>query len=91
MIVQLLPCAYKQLFGIDCPICGFQRSLILMLNGDLAGSFFQYMPLLPILILMGLSIIRLIKPNIISRRFHIYYSIIVLTVIFINYSIKLII
>ena len=31
--IPLLPCAYKQLFGVSCPMCGLQRSLVLLAQG----------------------------------------------------------
>lgn len=48
---HLFPCAFKSFFGIDCPGCGFQRSVISLLKGDLAASFHFYPATLPILLL----------------------------------------
>ena len=47
---HLLPCAYKQLFGISCPMCGFQRAMILLFNGQILDSVYQF-PIWPILVL----------------------------------------
>lgn len=41
----MLPCAYKQMFGISCPMCGFQRSLISLLRGDVLGCIVQFPPI----------------------------------------------
>lgn len=49
----MLPCLSKQVFGIDCPGCGLQRSVILLLNGKFAESFFMYPGLFPMLALFG--------------------------------------
>ena len=49
----MLPCISKQLFGIDCPGCGFQRSVALLLQGDLEASFLMYPGLMPMLALFG--------------------------------------
>jgi hypothetical protein len=46
---HLLPCAYNQLFGIQCPICGSQRAIILLLEGKLLDSIYMYPPLFPII------------------------------------------
>jgi len=35
----MLPCFSKSLFGIDCPGCGAQRSLLLLLNGEYIHAF----------------------------------------------------
>ena len=53
---HMLPCAYKSIFGIDCPGCGFQRSLIALLKGDFVHSFILYQATVP-LILTGLFLI----------------------------------
>ncbi len=38
----MLPCFSKALFGIDCPGCGLQRSLLLLAKGDFAKAFHMY-------------------------------------------------
>ena len=45
-----LPCTYKALFGIDCPLCGFQRSILFLISGDFHQSLRQYPPLIPMLL-----------------------------------------
>lgn len=82
---HLFPCAYKSIFGIDCPMCGFQRSLILLLNGNLKISFETYPPLLPTLFLIIFFALHLFSKKFIKRDFLICYSAIVLIIITINY------
>lgn len=43
----MLPCMSKQLIGLDCPGCGIQRSISLLLDGRLEDSFFMYPGLFP--------------------------------------------
>ena len=38
----MLPCLSKTLFGMECLGCGFQRSLLLLLEGDFERSFQMY-------------------------------------------------
>jgi len=85
----LFPCAYKTLFGIDCPICGFQRAFWLLLDGDFIESFKIYPPLLPSLLLMTFFASHLLKNEIVRKKFLLYFSAIVLTIIAINYVVKL--
>jgi hypothetical protein len=47
---HLLPCPFKYLTGIDCPGCGFQRSVLALLKGDVHQSFLLYPPTIPLLI-----------------------------------------
>ena len=58
---NLLPCAYKTLFGIDCPLCGFQRALVLLLHGDIKQSFLIYPPLLPAVFLIMIFVLHLLN------------------------------
>ena len=46
-----LPCLFKQLTHFDCPGCGMQRSFLLLLSGDVVGSFKMYPALFPIILL----------------------------------------
>jgi len=82
---MLLPCAYKQLFGIDCPLCGGQRSLQLLMNGQFGKSFLMYPPLIPVLLLLGIIVAHLVNRNFISRRFLVRSATIVLIIVMVNY------
>lgn len=42
--------------GLDCPGCGFQRSLLALLKGDLQKSFQLYPPAIPILVTLVLAL-----------------------------------
>ncbi len=47
---HLLPCPSKSLFGLDCPGCGMQRSMVDLLKGNFTDSLKTYPALIPILI-----------------------------------------
>lgn len=47
---HLLPCPFKYLTGIDCPGCGFQRSVIALAQGNLYKSFQLYPAAIPLLL-----------------------------------------
>jgi len=55
---HMLPCLYKSIFGIDCPGCGFQRSCIALLKGDLIKSLSLYPATIPIFITAGFFIVN---------------------------------
>jgi len=42
------------MYGIDCPGCGLQRAIILLLKGEFWASLNMYPPLLPLLGTLGL-------------------------------------
>lgn len=52
----MLPCQYKQIFDISCPMCGFQRSFIELLKGNFYESFTIYPAMLPIIITVAVTI-----------------------------------
>ncbi|MDB5086861.1 MAG: hypothetical protein JWR09_855 [Mucilaginibacter sp.] len=48
---HLIPCPFKYLTGIDCPGCGFQRSVIALIRGDLYKSLALYPATIPLILL----------------------------------------
>lgn len=48
----LLPCAYKQLFNISCPLCGTQRAILFIFRGDFSAACLQFPPLIILAILL---------------------------------------
>jgi Protein of unknown function (DUF2752) len=54
-----MPCFVKSIFHHDCPGCGFQRSVLLLLQGSFAESWKMYPPTIPILLLMVYGILHL--------------------------------
>lgn len=52
----MLPCLNKKLFGIDCPGCGLQRSIVLFLKGDFGAAFDMYPAIFTLIPLVLFSI-----------------------------------
>lgn len=46
----LLPCPFKYITGIECPGCGFQRSVIALIQGNLRQSLQLYPAAIPLLV-----------------------------------------
>ncbi|WP_461453478.1 DUF2752 domain-containing protein [Mucilaginibacter sp.] len=46
---HLLTCPFKALTGIDCPGCGFQRSVIELMQGNLSKSLYYYPATIPLI------------------------------------------
>ena len=38
----MLPCLFKQTFGIDCIGCGIQRSIVFLLKGQFENAFYMF-------------------------------------------------
>jgi hypothetical protein len=56
---HLLNCPVKHLTHIDCPGCGMQRSIIALLEGDLAKSLSYYPATIPIFALLIFTALHL--------------------------------
>ena len=48
---HLLPCPFKYVTGIDCPGCGFQRSVVQLLKGNFDQSWALYPGTIPLIVL----------------------------------------
>lgn len=56
---HLLTCPFKANFGVDCPGCGLQRSVLALLKGNLIESFKFYPATIPLIILIIFTTIHL--------------------------------
>jgi hypothetical protein len=80
-------CFYKKYFGIECPGCGMQRSLIELLRGDFIESLKLFPALIPTIALIVFLILHLVfkfknGANILKNLFIINTSIVVLSYIY---------
>ena len=56
---HMLACPSKKYLHIECPGCGFQRSCISLLKGDIAGSVQLYPATIPLLIVLAFTFLHL--------------------------------
>jgi hypothetical protein len=86
---HMLPCAYKSMFGIDCPGCGFQRSCIALFRGDILKSLALYPATIP-LIITAVFLLADMKFRFRNRKIIkniLYLS--VATIVVVSYTIKM--
>lgn len=85
---HLLSCPFKQMTGLDCPGCGFQRSVVALLKGDISYSVKLYPATIPFLGLMVFLLLHL-KFDFKSGAFVIKLMyILITTIVIINYIYK---
>jgi hypothetical protein len=82
-------CFYHKYLGIDCPGCGFQRSLIYLLKGDIVASLKMFPALIPILIMLFYLVFHLIFKFKKGHKVLLYLFITSASLIVINYIFKI--
>lgn len=87
---HMLPCALKSIFGIDCPICGSQRSFFLLFKGHFTESFMAYPPLIFGMVLILYALVAVCFPHYVKRKYLPLFSYVVLTAITLNYVVKIV-
>ncbi|PCI95050.1 MAG: hypothetical protein COB15_12610 [Flavobacteriales bacterium] len=87
---NMLACPYKKYFGFDCFGCGIQRSFLELLKGNLVESFYYYPALIPIIIMVLFLIAHLVLKFKNGAVWLKYNFIFVVSVVVINFIIKLI-
>lgn len=84
----MLPCFTKKLWGIDCPGCGLQRSLVLLCKGEFGAAFEMYPAIYPILFLLGFIVLDKIYQFKFSNTITLLLTIITAGTIVTNYILK---
>lgn len=49
----MLPCFSKQIFGVDCPGCGIQRAISLIMHGEFIEAFKMYPAIYSLILLFA--------------------------------------
>lgn len=78
---HLLTCPFKSLTGIDCPGCGFQRSVVAILQGNLHLSLQYYPATIPLFITAIVVIadgrLAFDKNNLVKKSLYIFTALII--------------
>jgi hypothetical protein len=86
---NMFECFWVKTLDLECPGCGFQRSIIFLLEGNLKDSLITYPALIPTIILMLYLILHLIFKFKTGHRWIMLIFIITVSIMIINYLIKL--
>lgn len=84
-----LPCLFKAFFGVICPGCGFQRSILFLVQGKWADSFYSWPALLPLLFFLCFMGLRILGVEKINNRMLKSVGFFCLITILISYLLKL--
>ncbi len=63
----MMPCLSKQLFGLDCPGCGMQRSAALVLEGHFESALHMFPAIYTTIVLFALIGVNVVFKKSLSR------------------------
>ena len=84
----MLPCFWKQTFGIDCLGCGIQRSLSLLFQGAFIDAFYMYPAIYTLIVLLLFLIVHLKFHFKNGHKIILGLFILNISIIIINYCLK---
>lgn len=85
---HLFSCFFKSNFGIECPGCGMQRSLISLLKGNILESIQYHAALIPFIITLIILILQLKIKHVNGGKWVMWAFIITTSITTIQYIIK---
>ena len=85
----MLPCQYKAVLDIDCPMCGAQRSLELLLQGDVYASVVMFPPLLIVLAWVCAALLSVVGRNWVDGKYIRRSGYALLAIVLVNYMLTL--
>lgn len=85
----MLPCFSKTFLNIECLGCGLQRSFLLLLNGNFFDAFKMYPAIFTLILLISFAIFNFFKKIKNANKIIGRLAFINLTIIIINYLIKI--
>lgn len=86
---HMLPCVSKQVFGVECPGCGLQRSIAFLVSGDFVAAFHMYPAIFTLIPLFLVVAINQLVPFNYAQRLTVSLSISSVALILINFIINL--
>ncbi|MEG1737220.1 MAG: DUF2752 domain-containing protein [Odoribacter sp.] len=84
-----LPCLFKAIFGVRCPVCGFQTAILALLRGDWITSLNAWSPLLPLMVFLILATLRICGLKKITAGTLKSFGFVCLIIILISYLLQL--
>lgn len=84
-----IPCWFKKHLGIECPWCGSQRALRLLLNGDIWESVKMFPALIPLIVLFTFLVLHLIFKFKNGAKILVSLFVLCVVIIVVNYLLKL--
>lgn len=84
-----IPCFYKKYLGFECPWCGSQRALKLLLEGKVMESIAMFPALIPLIVMFVFLALHLFFKFRNGSRILLSLFVLNIVIITVNYIIKL--
>lgn len=84
----MLPCSWKEYFGVECPTCGAQRSFLELISGNFLESIFLFPALIPFLAVVVLTILHLIHKRLVHPKWIVVLFSITVIVLLVSWIVK---
>ncbi|MEZ4797326.1 MAG: DUF2752 domain-containing protein [Flavobacteriaceae bacterium] len=85
----MLPCLTKKFFGIECFGCGFQRSAVLLFQGEFVAAFKMYPAIYTLLLFAGFLVTNMFFKFKNEERIKLILVVLNIVIIVTNYIIKI--
>ena len=85
-----IPCFYKKYLGFECPWCGSQRALKLLIEGKIVDSIVMFPALIPLILMFAFLALHLIFKFRHGNRILVSLFVLNVVIIAVNYILKLI-
>ena len=84
-----IPCFYKKYLGIECPWCGFQRALKLLIEGKIVDSIAMFPALIPLILMFAFLALHLFFKFRHGNRILVSLFVLNVVIIAVSYLIKI--
>lgn len=84
----MLPCFWKQSFGIDCLGCGMQRSVSLILQGEFVAAFYMYPAIYTLIIMFAFLLLHIKYKFVLGHKILLSLFILNISIIVISFILK---
>ena len=85
----MLPCLSKKLFGMECFGCGFQRSLVLLFQGEFVAAFKMYPAIYTLILFVAFLILNIFYKFKYEERIKLILVVLNVVIIVTSYIIKI--